>query len=67
MVFRMEDLNKITHVRLDRENLVHLSGLEFFSPNVTHLYLQHVSFINFDSYSKMYISLIILTSAVDHI
>ena len=67
MVFRMEDLNKITHVRLDRESLVHLNGLEFFSLNVTHLYLQHVSFIDFDSFSKLHISLIILTSAVDHI
>jgi len=37
-------LNEVTHVRLDRENLQNIDGLELLDGNkVKNLYLQHVS------------------------
>jgi len=36
------DLRKLSHVRLDRENISKLENLELLS-SVTNLYLQHVS------------------------
>lgn len=40
---RVEELNKVTHVRLDRERIASLENLLLFSNNVTNVYLQHVS------------------------
>ena len=35
-------MNNLTHIRLDREELVSIAGLYLITPKVTHLYLQHV-------------------------
>ena len=39
----MKLLNEVTHVRLDRENLQVIDGLELLGSSVKNLYLQHVS------------------------
>ena len=43
MCCRMQLLNEVTHVRLDRENLQVIDGLELLGSSVKNLYLQHVS------------------------
>ncbi|XP_062588425.1 SH3 domain-binding protein 5-like [Saccostrea cucullata] len=37
----LEALQKITHLRLDRENISDIDGLELLSDKVTNIYLQH--------------------------
>jgi hypothetical protein len=37
----MEALQNVTHVRLDRENIAEIDGLDVLD-NITHLYLQFV-------------------------
>ena len=40
--YRLQELSKVSHVRLDREQITSMD-LELFSGSVTNLYLQHVS------------------------
>lgn len=37
----LEALQKVTHIRLDRENISEIDGLELLEKKVTNLYLQH--------------------------
>lgn len=37
----LEALHKVTHIRLDRENISEIDGLELLEKKVTNLYLQH--------------------------
>ena len=41
---RLETLNKISHLRLDRENIRHIDGLELLGDSVRNLYLQKVRY-----------------------
>lgn len=41
----IDRLSKVTHVRLDRENISLIDNMELFGNNVTNLYLQHVNIL----------------------
>ena len=41
-LYRVEKLNNISHLRLDRENIGQIDNLELLGKNVTNVYLQQV-------------------------
>ena len=43
----MAILNKMTHIRLDREGITSIDNLMILGNNVTNLYLQYVGLINY--------------------
>lgn len=43
LVYRVSELHDTTRMKLDRENIGKIDGLELLGTNLTHLYLQHVS------------------------
>ena len=46
--FSVKELSKVSHVRLDRENIGFIDNLELMSSKVTNLYLQNVGIFKLD-------------------